>query len=263
MAEPTHKKMGTIIERSRKDGSKAFVAQIVIKKGGAIAHREAQTFDRKPAANAWIVKREAELKRPGGLDHKEDPKLAAVTDRYIADSKKTVSGTKAQVLRTIKNSDLAEIKCSEITSQNLVSFARELNKDVQPQTCGNYFSHLSNIFTIAKPGWGYPLERPVFEDAVTVARTLGLIGKGKERTRRPTLEELDRLMEHFGRPMCPGVIIIVSIGLKDPAQMHLAQYDLELRRASPFFLDQLHAACLAWSSSPALPQEPPGQPIPS
>jgi integrase len=122
-----------------------------------------------------------------------------VIDRYIADSKKTVSGTKAQVLRTIKNNDLAEIKCSEITSQNLVSFARELNKDVQPQTCGNYFSHLSNIFTIAKPKWGYPLERQVFEDAVTVARTLGLIGKGKERTRRPTLEELDRLMEHFGR----------------------------------------------------------------
>jgi hypothetical protein len=132
--------MGTIIERTRKDGSKAFVAQIVIKKAGAIAHREAQTFDRKQAANARIVKREAELKHPGGLDHKEDPKLAAVIDRYTADSKKAVNGTKAQVLRTIKKSDLGEIRCSEITSQNLVSFARELNKDVQPQNCENYFS---------------------------------------------------------------------------------------------------------------------------
>jgi hypothetical protein len=28
-----------------------------------------------------------------------------------------VLGTKAQVLKTIKNSDLGEIKCSEITSQ--------------------------------------------------------------------------------------------------------------------------------------------------
>jgi hypothetical protein len=64
--------MGTIIGRTRKDGSKAFVAQIVIKKAGAIVHREAETFDRKQAANAWIVKREAELKRPGGLEHKED-----------------------------------------------------------------------------------------------------------------------------------------------------------------------------------------------
>lgn len=46
--------MGTIIGRTRKDGSKAFVAQIVIKKAGAIVHREAETFDRKQAANAWI-----------------------------------------------------------------------------------------------------------------------------------------------------------------------------------------------------------------
>jgi len=56
--------MGSIIERTRKDGSKAFIAQIVIKKGGAIAHREAQTFDRKQAANAWIVKRESRAKAP-------------------------------------------------------------------------------------------------------------------------------------------------------------------------------------------------------
>jgi hypothetical protein len=60
--------MGTIVGRTRKDGSKAFIAQIVIKKGGTVVHHEAQTFDRRPAANAWIVKREAELKEPGGLE---------------------------------------------------------------------------------------------------------------------------------------------------------------------------------------------------
>ena len=106
------------MDETRKDGSKAFIAQIVIKKGGAIVHREAETFDRKQAANAWIVKREAELKRPGGLDHKEDPTLAAVIDRYIEESKNPVLGTKAQMLKAIKNSDLGETKCSEITSQH-------------------------------------------------------------------------------------------------------------------------------------------------
>jgi len=77
--------MGTIIERARKDDSKAFTAQIVIKKAKAIVHREAETFDSKQAANAWIVKREAELKAPGGLEQKEDPPLSAVIDRYIAE----------------------------------------------------------------------------------------------------------------------------------------------------------------------------------
>jgi integrase len=46
---------------------------------------------------------------------------------------------------------------------------------------------------------GYPLSRQEFDDAVTVIKKLGLIRKGNERNRRPTLEELDRLMEHFGR----------------------------------------------------------------
>ena len=35
--------------------------------------------------------------------------------------------------------------------------------------------------------------------ALTVIKKLGLIRKASERTRRPTLEELDQLMEHFGR----------------------------------------------------------------
>jgi hypothetical protein len=70
---------GTIIGRTRKDGSKSFTAQIVIKKGGAIVHREAETFDRKQAANAWIVKREAELKSPGGLEKKQPLSLTSST----------------------------------------------------------------------------------------------------------------------------------------------------------------------------------------
>ncbi|MGA2895385.1 MAG: site-specific integrase, partial [Xanthobacteraceae bacterium] len=190
--------MATIIERTRKDGSKSFTAQIVIKNDGVIVHREAQTFDRKQAANAWGVKREAELKRPGGLELREDPPLSAAIERYIAESN-GVLGTKAQVLNTIKTSDLGDVKCSEITSHTLVSFARELNKHVEPQTCGNYFSHLSNIFTVARPAWSYPLSRQEFDDAVIVLKKLGLIRKGAERSRRPTLEELGRLLEHFGR----------------------------------------------------------------
>jgi integrase len=110
-----------------------------------------------------------------------------------------VLGTKAQVLKTIKNSELGETKCSHVSSQILVSFARDLTRSVEPQTCANYFSHLSNIFTVARPAWGYPLSRAVFDDALTVLRKLGLIKKSSERNRRPTLAELDRLMEHFGR----------------------------------------------------------------
>lgn len=191
--------MGSIIGRTRKDGSKGYTAQITLKKGGATIHREAQTFDRRQAANAWMVKREAELKKPSGLEHKENPTLSAVIERYIDESKNVVLGTKAQVLKTIQNSSLGHLKSSDVTSQKLVAFAKELVKNVEPQTCGNYFSHLSNIFTVARPAWGYPLSRQEFDDALTVMSKLGLIRKSAKRDRRPSLNELDQLMEHFGR----------------------------------------------------------------
>jgi len=56
--------MGTIIGRTRKDGCKAFTAQIVIKIGGKTVHREAQTFDRKPAAGVPWSQTMIEVGRP-------------------------------------------------------------------------------------------------------------------------------------------------------------------------------------------------------
>jgi Phage integrase family len=119
-----------------------------------------------------------------------------VIDRYIEESVKEIGRTKAQVLATIRNHDIADLKCSEVTSEKLVAFAKEL--PVQPQTVGNYLSHLGSIFTIARPAWGYPLDAQAMADTFVVAKKLGLTSKCRERDRRPTLEELDLLMNHFG-----------------------------------------------------------------
>lgn len=188
--------VGTIIARKRKDGSTGYTAQILIKRGGVIIYRQAQTFDRQQAAKAWLSRREAELAKPGALEKKEDPSLRDVIDRYLSESEKKIGKTKSQVLRTIKTFDLAEKRCSEITSADIVAFAQSLKS--KPQTRQNYLSHLSAIFAIAKPAWGYPLDRQAIQDAMTVTKRLGVTSKGKSRDRRPTLEELDRLMAHFG-----------------------------------------------------------------
>jgi integrase len=191
--------MGTIIPRERKDGSTGYHAQVTIKRSGKIVHRETRTFDRKQAASAWLEKRESELAKPGAVERQAapDPKLAAVIDRYIQESIKEIGRTKAQVLATIKNYEIADLKCSQVTSEKLVAFAKELL--VQPQTVGNYLSHLASIFTIARPAWGYPLDAQAMEDAFVVAKKLGLTSKSVERDRRPTLAELDSLMHHFGK----------------------------------------------------------------
>lgn len=155
------------------------------------------TFDRRQAASAWADRRETELQEPGAIDRikVDDPTLAQVIDRYIDESKKAIGRTKTQVLRTIKSHDIADMKCSKIASADLIAFAQAL--PVSPQTVQNYLSHLGAIFAIARPAWGYPLDQQAIKDAFAVAKRLGVTAKGRQRDRRPTIAELDRLLNHF------------------------------------------------------------------
>jgi len=192
--------MGSVIGRKRADGTIAYLAKIAIMREGVVVLRESRTFDRKPAAKAWVDGREKDLAKPGALDRakadKNDPPLSAAIDRYIDESEKAIGKTKAQVLRTIKNSPLGAKKCSAVDAEALCSYVKTL--DTAPSTRGNYLSHLASIFTIARPMWKYPLDRQAMDDAQVVLRKMGIIAKSDERDRRPTLDELDKLMEHFG-----------------------------------------------------------------
>lgn len=191
--------MGTIVVRQRADGSTAYMAKIVVKKDGHIIHRESKTFDRRPAARAWMDRRERELKQPGAIERATADRhtLAHAIDRYIEESVKEIGRTKAQVINAIKKHAIARMDCSKIKSSDIVEFATQLSEGRKPSTVGNYMSHLASIFTVARPAWGYELDRQVMEDALTVAGRLGIIAKANERDRRPTLEELDILLRHF------------------------------------------------------------------
>lgn len=192
--------MGTITARKSADGKKTrYTAQIRIKRDGKVVHTEASTWSDKKKAQAWIDKREEELKAPGGIERAKVPQvtLADVIDTYVAETVKAIGKTKAQVLRSIKSYDIADMKCEEITSQHLVAFGKELAVGRDPSTVGNYFSHLAKPFALARPAWSFPLEEQALKDAVVVLKELGLISKSKHRDRRPTLTELDLLMTHF------------------------------------------------------------------
>jgi len=197
--------MGTIIKRRRKNGTVAWLAQISVMRQGKVLLRESQTFERRSTAAAWIENREETLARPGTLDalktqpkSKKTPTLADAIDRYVRESNKQIGRTKTQVLKSIKTFDIADMHCDAITSTDIVAFAQEkLDTGVQPQTVSNYMSHLAAVFSIARPAWGYPLNQQAMEDARKVSDRLGITGKSRERDRRPTLDELDQLMQHF------------------------------------------------------------------
>jgi integrase len=192
--------VGTITERPRKDGTVAYLAQITIKRDGRIIHRENQTFDSRKRASGWVARREDELAQPGALEPANDPQLLESIDSYLATSRKAIGKTKAQVLDAWKAHKLAKRRCSTITSADLVEAAQGLlNGGRKPQTVMNYMSHLSAVFAIARPAWGHPLNYQAALDAMAVTKRLGVTSKSGSRDRRPTLDELDALLEHFTR----------------------------------------------------------------
>lgn len=194
--------MGTIVARKRKDGSTGYTAQILRKKGGAIVWREARTFDKQREAKAWLTHREAELGRPGAIEAEKEkakgdkPTLADAIDRY-AKEHKGMGRTKEQVLRTLKALPIARKPCEDIGSPDLAALATELGQTRKPQTVGNYMSHLQAVFAVADDEWGFPLDIAAMNKAMRSSRRMGKVAKSSQRDRRPTLDELDRLMSHF------------------------------------------------------------------
>jgi integrase len=78
-----------------------------------------------------------------------------------------------------------------------VALAKELGRDRKPQTVQNYLSHLSSVLRVARVAWGVDVDRDAARDALAACKHFGITAKSGKRDRRPTLEELNRLMEHF------------------------------------------------------------------
>lgn len=191
--------MGSIIERTRADGTRSFRAQITIKDGGKTLHQESRSFDRRTTAAAWMKRREAELRAPGGLKiaRGSNTTVADAITAYVTDHQKQIGKTKAQVLRSIEAHDIAQMRCADVRSDDLVAWVRWLLIERGPSTAGNYLSHLTAVAEIAESAWGMPLDHAEFRKARVVTKRLGLTSKSNRRDRRPTMDELDALMTFF------------------------------------------------------------------
>ncbi|SDS01974.1 Phage integrase family protein [Halopseudomonas litoralis] len=218
--------MGTISSRQKKDGSTSHTAQIRIMRNGKRVYQESQTFDRKPAAKAWMKKREVELGEPGALERamRQGVTLREMVYQYLEQYEKVrpLGSTKRFTLKAIAASWLGDVLDCDLTSQKLVEYGVWRTSDegggVQPQTVGNDLSHLGAVMAVARPAWGYDIDPHAMADARKVLRRMGLSASSSERNRRPELEELDRLLTHFSelqlrRPTSINMLKVVGFAL--------------------------------------------------
>lgn len=186
--------MGTITQRTTKSGV-VYTAQIRLKRDGRVVHSESKTFERKAIAQKWMTSREADLQRPGALSTGPDPLLSSVIEKYLSESSGPIGRTKRRVLEAVAAAKVGKLKCSDVTSVTLVDWVSAL--ECSPATRLTYVSHLSPVFKVAQAAWGYPLAKQQIEDAKVVLKKLGTTGKSVERKRRPTMDELNKILEYF------------------------------------------------------------------
>ncbi|QXI30481.1 site-specific integrase [Pseudomonas vanderleydeniana] len=197
--------MATIRARKKADGTVSYTVQIRLKKKGVIVYTEAQTFARKQAAQAWAKRRETELAEPGAIERasRTGHTVKQMINSYLVEAEKArpLGETKRRTLNAIKNSYLGELVDSNITQQVLVDYALwrmgPEGGSVKPQTAGNDMAHLGSVLSLARAAWGYEIDPQAMPDARLVLKRLGYNMKSRERDRRPTLDELNKVLEHF------------------------------------------------------------------
>ncbi len=197
--------MATIRARKRTDGSSSYTAQIRLIRDGVQVYQESQTFARKQAAQAWVRKREAELDQPGAIEraNRVGATVKEMIERYMVEMEKAraLGKTKLATLKAISESYLGQVNDQDLNSQVLVEYAvwrmGPEGGGVLPQTAGNDLAHLGAVLSIARPAWGYEVDPHAMGDARKVLCKLGYNMRSRERDRRPTLDELDKLLRHF------------------------------------------------------------------
>jgi len=176
-----------------KTASGKFRAQIR-RKGISVA----KSFPTKGEAKRWATTQEYSIDREAW----HDPGL--LRDRTLLD---VIAGYRAKrpvsraMATSINNLDfLYTVPLSRLTPEKVAEFAeyRISTHEVKPQTVAIDVIQLSVLLNFARLKMKLPIDSQLIKDARVELKVEGLIAPSNERSRRPTADELDNLMNYWG-----------------------------------------------------------------
>ncbi len=218
--------MAHIEVREKVDGSKAYKAEVVVTIDGKRCKRCA-TFSSRTTASRWAAKKEKELRAPGGLEEERRAgkplTVADAVKRYVDAHEFNLKPTKKQILSFVKDErcSFSKLEWRNVQPCDVRAFAEELSKGGRdPATVSSYLTHVCHVLSVAEIDLGkpYAIDIGALTRGKESARRNGLTGKPNSRTRRPSHEELDILMEFFirksiGAPRAIPMALIVAFAI--------------------------------------------------
>jgi integrase len=194
--------MASIRARRQADGTLRYTAEVRLRKGKRVIHREAKTFTHRTAAEKWAKSREVCLEDPTALvraQHGE--KSLSQLIRWYIDQFGAVSKwqrTKQSQLEFLEKHPIGTSNALALTSATLIDHVRARRAaGAGPATAGNDLTWIGVVLRAAKSVQQVPVDPEIVEHARTACRELRLVAKSKRRDRRPTDAELAKLDAHF------------------------------------------------------------------
>ena len=160
-----------------------------------------------------------------------DISLSELITLYIEDMGRQIARSKLGALQLISNSALGKKRIDSLTTRDLVKHGQERRKEKKQilksgrvkilpgagvSTLNGEYSYLGVILKWAK-SHGYAVNSNLTKEAREDLKTNKLVGKGRERNRRPLQSEIDALINYFEvtqakRDIPLGTIMRFAIG---------------------------------------------------
>lgn len=192
--------MASITPRRRKGGIMSYTAQIRISVDGK-THTESKTLTDRKQLERWVEEREAALRQPGAIEREQHrgTTVGNVLDYYKQDFQRgrEFSRTKLSHIDFLIGHSVGQLDALALTPPQLIDHAYERSATAAPSTILNDFVWLRNAYRAIRIGRNMPLDLQVIDDAMFILRKERVIGPSKQRDRRPTLDELNKLLAYF------------------------------------------------------------------
>ena len=159
-----------------------------------------KSFRLKSEAEAWAIQAERAIqleKNPNGPSVSPKTTFGELIDLHISDLHEVgrpLLRSKAKCLEKLK-ADLGSERLNTLNRERLIAFGKSRAKEgAGPVTIGIDLGYIRTILVHASAVHGIDTPTEDVTLARVALRRLGVVGKGMERDRRPTQDELDRII---------------------------------------------------------------------
>jgi len=161
------------------------------------------TFRRQKDGEEWALDIERRIDRGEIVDRgsRKDPRTVAdLIDLHVADMTevgKAPLRSKSFTLEALKTA-LGKVKRENLTRERIVQFGKaRAEAGAGPVTLGMDIGYLRTVVVHAAAVHGVAISTEPVDYARVALKMLGLVGKGEVRDRRPTQDELFRIVAYF------------------------------------------------------------------